>query len=85
MDTKLDKLLEKQAEQAVTLAEIKKDVSRNTDDVAEHMRRTEILEARVAPLEDIHRTWKTLLWVGGGLVTVVAPVVSWVIQHWMGK
>jgi hypothetical protein len=39
---KLDKIMDKLVEVSISVAEIRKDVARNTDDLAEHIKRTDL-------------------------------------------
>lgn len=76
MKEKLDKLLEVQTEIRVDVAGIKKDVGRNTKDLSEHIRRTEVAEERISVLERLaiqnSAVWKVVL----GLSVVATLAVA---------
>lgn len=70
---KLDKVLDKLAESSVTLAVMQKDVSQNTKDLAEHIRRTDLLEARVDNHEsEIQKALAPIKWAQWTLALCVA-------------
>lgn len=47
MSEKIDKILDIVTEIKIDQAEMRKDVSQNTDDLAEHIRRTNLLEGKL--------------------------------------
>lgn len=71
-------MLEKISEQlnalAIDVATIKQDVKRNTDDVAEHIRRTDILEAKT------HRILHALIFIGGAASVHFGPSILSLIR-----
>ena len=56
----------------VTLAEQSKDIERNADDLAEHMRRTKLLEDRMLPVEGHIQRWAGV----GKFVSITATLAG---------
>ena len=74
MSDKMDRVLEKLEKIGEDVIDIKiaqagmsKDIERNTDDLEEHMRRTDLLESHLEPLQKNVQQW---IGVGKGLTTV---------------
>ena len=68
MELKIDKIQEDVTSIKIDIAEIKKDISRNTADLEAHMEQTRLLKAemnnRVTPIEDhikMLRGWKVAI------------------------
>ena len=56
----------------VTLAEQSKDIERNADDLAEHMRRTRLLEDRMTPVEGHIQRWAGV----GKFISIIATIAG---------
>lgn len=87
IESKLDKITDKLADHGETLVRHEALHARNSDDLEEHIRGVQALEARVRPIEshvaDVRRFLKSALWVGGILLTVVGPVVNMLMKHFL--
>lgn len=74
---------EKLEELSTNVGEIKVTLALNTQSLTEHMRRTELLEKRVAPLETVAAKWAGVFIAWGILVTGIGVVAT--ILKLMGK
>lgn len=85
VDSKLDKKLESIDSH---LSDIDIKLAVQSEQLGEHMRRTELLEERVAPLEDAFKEFKGFkLWsfiIGGILSSIVglAYAITGILSHW---
>lgn len=77
---KLDKILEIVTEVRITQAEQALVIERNTDDLAAHMKRTEILEERQGhfekKMEDIAFPARALKYIVGGIFIIATGVLA---------
>lgn len=52
IEEKVDKIIETQSDMRVDIAEIRKDINRNTGDMAHHIKRTDLLQDKVENNEE---------------------------------
>lgn len=69
----------------MSLVQITSDLNRNTNDVAEHIKRTCLAEERLDKLEEPSKAWKYILnkWtIRGSAVVMVLSLFWYIIKYW---
>lgn len=75
LESKLDKTIEAVTDIALSTARLEVHVEKNTENLEEHMRRTELAEMRIERLEKAEHWVKGAVWVVVGIGTLILAVL----------
>jgi hypothetical protein len=76
LESKVDKTIDAVSEISLTMARMEVHVEKNTDDLENHIRRTDLAEDRIERLEKIEQWLRGAMWITMGLGSILLAALK---------
>jgi len=76
LESKMDKTIDAVTEISLTMAKMEVHVEKNTEDLENHIKRTDLAEVRIERLEKVEQWLRGATWITIGLGTVLLAVAK---------